>query len=381
MIFPADDLTTEDPRPTALFAAAASASLANSWTSINGWSVARAYVSASEEYLAAAQGVAVADLGALPRYTASGAGAASFLARVTTAPVAGLVAGESARGLMLDDAAAILDIVEVARLAADLYLLTTTRPQARRLQLGLRGFDAVVADVTGRVAALAILGPDARDAAASAGVDLADDSLARQASVRGVELSARPIHFGTLSGFEVIYPAEEALVLWERLRRARAPQPIGLDALEIFRIESGAPRPGVDFLTPHDSRLAGDWRRPAAIGLAHLAPPNSGWFNGRRALARDERTERVLTALSIDAEIALPGDAVFRGKTEIGRISSAAFSPQLRGVVAIADLPGELRGADLEVKPSPGGGHRVAARLLETPESRLAAAFRAAHVS
>lgn len=378
MIFPADDLLTDDPKPSALFQATASSSIANSWTSVNGWSVPRAFTTAEEEYDAAQTGAVAADLGAIIRYTAQGRDAAAFLARATTAPVANLIPGESARGLMLDESGAVADVVECARLGGDLFLLCATRPHARRLQLALRGFEAHVADVTARIAALAVLGPEAREAAAAAGLDAASENLARQGKVRGVETSSRPIHFGTLPGIELIYPAEEALTLWERLRRARAPKPIGLDALEIFRIESGAPRPGLDFTLADDARRTGARRMPDEIGLAHLAPPNRAWFNGRRGLATSPRSGRRLAVLAIDGPAAEPGAAVFSKKTIVGRITSSAWSPRLRCAIAFADVARDAVGKPLEIAVPGDGEPRIAATPFETPESRIAGAFQQA---
>ncbi|MBI1365794.1 MAG: hypothetical protein GC153_07515 [Alphaproteobacteria bacterium] len=376
MIFPADDLCPDDPRPTALYAAAAGAASANSWTSVNGWSVARVYTSLDEEYEAAQNAAGVVDAGPVVRYSVSGAGAAAFLARATTTPVAGLEPGESARGLMLDEDGMVVDIVETTRLGESLYLLSASRPHARRLQLAARGLDAIVDDITSRIAALALIGPEARDVASAAGLDASSDHLAAQGRVRGVETSVRPIHFGALSGVEIIFPHEEALTLWERIRRARAPQPVGLAALEIFRIEGGAPRPGADFVPADEAREKDERRSPAEIGLDHLAPTNSAWFNGRRALKTQARPARALVALSIDAESAAPGAAVFARKGPAGRLTSAAFSPRLKRIVAFADLAVAALGGPLEVALG-GGDSRAAARVIETPESRLAAAFRA----
>lgn len=374
MIFPADDPVTDDPAPTALYAASASAAAANSWTSINGWAVARAYTTVEEEYEAAHERAAVADVGAVTRYTARGRDAAALLARATTAPVESLAVGESARGLMLDAEGYVADKIETARLGPSLYLLTTSRPHARRLQLAARGFDAEVDDITGQIAALAILGPEARDIAAAAGLDAESDVLARQGRVRGVETSARPIHFGALPGIEVIYPHDEALTLWERLRRARRPKPIGLDALEIFRIEGGAPRPGLDFAIADAARDDAK-RLPEEIGLSHLAPPNRAWFNGRRALKDAGRSGRALAVLAIDAGAASPGAAVYGKKGEVGRLTSVAVSPRLKRAIAFADLAVEAFGKPLEVALPDGA--RPGATLFETPESRLAQAFRA----
>jgi aminomethyltransferase len=378
MIFPADDIGAEDPKPTALFAAAASVATANSWTSINGWSVARAYSSVAEEYDAAHNSAVIADVGPIARYTARGEGAASFLARVTTAPVEGLAPGESARGLMLAADGSVADVVETARLSHELYLLVASRRHARRLQLAGRGLDAVVEDITGRIAALAIIGPDSRDLAGAAGIEVSSETLAAQMRVRGVETSARPIHFGALAGIEVIYPYEEALTLWERLRRARAPKAAGLDALEILRIEGGAPRPGVDFVSSDDARRDAQRRLPREIGLPHLAPHDRAWFNGRRALRAPAKHRRALVVLAIDADRIAPGAAVFGRKgAKAGRITSAAFSPRLKRVVAFADLAIDALAHPLEIAMSGEGDQRAGAHLFETPESRLAKAFRA----
>ncbi|MGE0410303.1 MAG: hypothetical protein AB7P23_13725, partial [Amphiplicatus sp.] len=368
---------TEDPKPTALFAAAASAAAANSWTAINGFAVARVYANVAEEYEAARGGAVVADFGAIIRYSARGADAPAVLARATSAPVAGLQPGESARGLMLDAEGGVVDIVEVARLSDELFLLATPRRHARRLQLAARGLDATVEEISGHIAALALIGPEALEIAKAAGFDLAGDSLAAQGRVRGVETSARPIHFGALSGVEIIYPEEEALTLWERLRRARAPRPAGLDALEILRIEGGAPRPGVDFIPADEARSQAGRRLPAELGLPHLAPANRAWFNGRRALRGAGGGARALAVLAIDADAVPAGAAVHAEgrKGAVGWLSSLAFSPRMRRVVAFADLGPEAAGRPLEVA---AGAGRVRAERLETPESRLAAAFRAA---
>lgn len=375
-LFPADDPVADDPRPTALFQATAAAAQANSWTCVNGWSVARVYTNVAEEYRAAQSKVAIADIGAVIRYAVRGADAAAFLGRATSAPAQALEAGESARGLMLDDDGAVVDIIETARIAPDLYLLASTRRHARRLQLAQRGLDAVVEEISGHIAALTLLGPGAKDAATLAGLDSAPGARAVQSRVRGVEISVRPIAVGAIEGVEVIFPFEEALTVWERLRRAAHPTPIGLDALDVLRIESGAPRPGVDF-APADLAADADKRGPEALGLSHLAPLSSAWFSGRRALKRSAPPSRVLMSLAIDADAAAAGAMVYAGGKEAGRLVSAGFSPRLRRAIAFADVASPAAGATaLEVQIQ--GGARAAASRLETAESRFAAAFRAA---
>lgn len=375
MHFPADDDATE-PRPTPLYAAAATLSAANSWTSLNGLAAARVYSSVEEEYKAASEDVALVDLGPLRRYSLRGPDAAQVLARLTTTPVTELAAGEGARGLILDADGFVVDFAELVRLGADLYLLTTATAIDRRLDLACRGFDVEATNVSAMVAALGLVGPAAREAAAAAGIDLLRADASMQGRVRGVELAIRPVNFGAAPGVEIICPSEEALVIFERVRRKRAIAAAGIDALEILRIEGGAPRLGVDFSGADRVRERAARRRPDEIGLPHLAPPNRAWFNGRRAMKAAAAPTRVLVVLSVDSDAVPPGAPVFAAGDKAGRISSAAFSPRLRRAVAFAEVSVAALSRPLEVRTPPPAAGRAPATLHDTAESRLAAAFR-----
>ena len=379
MIFPGEDIFADAPRPTPLFAAVASVSEANLWTSINGWTAARVYSSVSEEYEAAKNAAALADLGPLTRYAVRGADAADFLGRLTTAPAAGLNVGESARGLMLNEQGFVIDLAEVSRLSEDLFLITLPTAHGRRIRLAARGMNVDADDISGQVAALGVFGPQTSGVLAAAGLKSVNETMAASGVLRGVETAARPIQFGALPGVELIFPKEEALTIWERIMRRAAGAPIGLDALEILRLESGAPRPGVDFIAADRVSKSASERRgrlPEELGLAHLAPLDSGWFNGRRGLReRANKPERRLVSLSVDDEVSMPGAAVFQNGAAVGRITSCAWSPARKRVVAFADIAASSHGKDYEISvPAPREG-RVAARALETAESALARAF------
>ncbi len=375
MHFPQGDDDCKTPRPTPLYAAAASQSTSNSWTAINGWAAARVYAKVEEEYRAASEDAALVDLGPLCRYTVRGFDAAKVLARLTTTPVNELSVAESARGLILDAAGAVVDFADLTRLSGDLYLLTTATPADRRLDLAARGFEASVSNVGAEVAALGIVGPGARDAAAAAGIDVLSADASAQGRVRGVELAIRPINFGAAPGVEIIYPAEDALVIWERLKRKRQLPVAGIDALDILRIEGGAPRPGVDFVSA-DRAAAGAARMPDEIGLPHLAPPNRAWFNGRRAMKNAADPRRYLVVLTVDTDLAPVGATIHARAEIVGRVTSAAFSPRLRRALCFADIDAAALDRPLEAALPEAPGMRLPARLHDTAESRLAAAFR-----
>jgi len=374
MIFPAEDFFTDAPRPTPLFSAVASESEANLWTTINGWTAARVYSSVSNEYETAKSGAALADLGPLARYAVRGAEAAEFLGRLTTAPAVNLHVGESARGLMLNDAGYVIDLAEVSRLSDDLFLLTLPAPHARHIALASRGMAVEANDISGDVAALGIFGPQTAGVLSAAGLKSVNETTAASGVLRGVETAARPIQFGAMPGVELIFPKEEALTIWERIIRRGAGAPIGLDALEVLRLEAGAPRPGLDF-TPA-GRAGASPRTPEELGLAHLAPLDRGWFNGRRALLEKAgKPRRRLRAFAIDAEQASPGAAVFGDGKPQGRVTSCAWSPARKRVIALADMDAASVGNTYEISSSDPAAPRLPAARLETVESALAKAF------
>lgn len=379
MIFPADDLLQDKPRPTPLYAATAAMCEANVWTSINGYAAARIFNSIESEYNHAKKFAAIADFGPLSRYAVRGEDAGALLSRIVTAPATRLEIGESARGLIVDDHGGVINLAEVSRLTGELFVLTTPSPQPRLLQLGARRLDAVVDDISAAVAVIGVIGPKAVEALSLAGLKTPGDDVAGSAIVRGVETAARPMQFGALPGAEIIFPASEALTVWERLARRSPVAPIGLDAMEVLRIEAGAPRPGADFPTTPGS-ADGPRLSPAAIGLPHLAPLGRGWFSGRRVLRYNQRTdERRLVTLSIDADRVAPSAAVYEGSMAIGRITTAAWSPSLRRVIAFANVATSIGRRNAALSVSVEGADRAQATPFETPEYLLARDFEKSH--
>lgn len=374
MIFPAEDFFADAPRPTPLFSAVASLSEANLWTSVNGWTAARVYSSVTGEYETSKSAAALADLGPLARYAVRGAAAADFLGRLTSAPALSLHVGESARGLMLNDQGYVIDLAEVSRLSDDLFLLTLPTPHARHIALAARGLEVDAEDISGQVAALGVFGPQTAGVLSAAGLKSVSETMAASGVLRGVETAARPIQFGAMPGVELIFPKEEALTIWERIIRRGAGAPIGLDALEILRLEAGAPRPGVDFSPA--GKAGASLYTPEELGLAHLAPLDRGWFNGRRALRHlAGKPRRRLISLSIDDEQSMAGAAVFCEGKPVGRITSCAWSPARKRVIAFADVDASTRGNNYEISVSGPAEGRVAAKRFETAESGLARVF------
>ncbi|MEL6359966.1 MAG: glycine cleavage T C-terminal barrel domain-containing protein [Pseudomonadota bacterium] len=384
MIFPAQEDENESPRPTALFDGLASVSTANNWTSINRWVVPRVISKIETEYIALTEGAALVDLGCLPRYIIRGDQAEALLRRISTVPTADLVPGETARGLILSSDAQVVDICDVLRLTESVFMLTASRPCERRLQLASKGLDVEIEQVTSDIAALALVGPRARGIASGTGFDVTSEDVARQGSVRGVETAVRSILFGRLPSVEIVFPAAEALTIWERMNRQVQLPVAGLAAIEIIRIESGVPRTGVDF-TIADAGATSDGRMPVELGLPHLAPLNRTWFNGRRhmrALREQEQRQgrkgesgtRRLVSFSVNADVVSAGASVRCKDSPVGHVTSAAFSPGLRSAICLADIERSALAGPFTIETD--ASRRCEAQYLLTQESELAKEFR-----
>lgn len=327
----------KSPEPSPLFSSVALESEANSWTAVNGWSVAKVYSDVNKEYKALKQAAALVDGCALVRHTVRGYDAAAVLSRLTSAPIADLDIGEIGRGLILDDQGYVVDHADVTRLSGDLYLLTTSGPIERRAQLASRGLDAEIHNISRNITALAIVGPDARAIASMAGFDVAKSFLASQSIVRGVEVCVRPLMIGSIEGVEIIFPSEEALTLWERIRRVRKIIPAGLEALSIAQIEAGIPSVGRDFDSA-DKNTNSEKMKPEGIGLPHLAPLDRVWFNGRRQLKCNSISDHTLFTFRADEDKIEVGAPVCSNIGVVGKVQSSLFSPSKRSAIGFAKV-------------------------------------------
>ena len=132
---------------------------------------------------------------------------------------------------------------------------------------------------------------------------------------------------------------------------------IGLDAMNIRRIEAGILNAGSDFdnsTTPYD------------VGLGRFVDDDKADFIGKAALANAGRTPRLFGLKCLTGEPMI-GAAVTRNSDEIGKVTAGATSPYLQHAIGIALLnSGDLSpGADVQI--TCGDGQLHAGELVELP--------------
>jgi len=121
----------------------------------------------------------------------------------------------------------------------------------------------------------------------------------------------------------------------------------GWSAFEVARVEAGVPRFGVDM---DETNIASE------CGIeARAISYNKGCYIGQEVLNRIHsigHVNRELRGLRLAAELkALPvrGDKLFLGDKEVGHVTSAVFSPELAGGIALGYVRREANGNGTEL--------------------------------
>lgn len=143
---------------------------------------------------------------------------------------------------------------------------------------------------------------------------------------------------GEFPGVMLFVDAAHGTALWEAfLQSDNALTPFGMDALEIFRIEAGVPRFGIDISEDHIF---------PETGLEHAVSYTKGCYLGQETVIRVKHQGHVnkqVVQMKLDTtEPVSSGTKVYEGspqsKKEGGVITSSCFSPKFNAVIALGTL-------------------------------------------
>ena len=167
-------------------------------------------------------------------------------------------------------------------------------------------------------------------------------------------------------GYEVWCHPSDGPAVWDAVYEAGEPfgiKPLGLEALDMLRIESGLIFAGYEFDDQVDPFEAG-------IGFT-VALGNEEDFVGREALIeRKQHPQRRLVGLELASnETAGHGDPVYVGRQKVGVVTSGTRSPTLKRSIALARnaIQHADIGTDVEVGKLDGLQKRIPARVVRIP--------------
>ena len=168
-------------------------------------------------------------------------------------------------------------------------------------------------------------------------------------------------------GYEVFCHPSDAAAVWDAVWEAGQPydlMPLGLDALDMLRIESGLIFAGYEFTDEIDPFEAG-------IGFSVPLKSKEDDFIGRTALEqRKAHPQRQLVGLElVGNETAAHGDCLHVGRAQVGVITSATRSPVLKKNIALARIDTNYAGigTQLEVGKLDGHQKRIPATVVPFP--------------
>lgn len=322
----------------------------NEWHNWKGYTTPDALYCAETEYFAIRNATGVFDLTPMTKYRITGRDALDYLNRLVTRDMAKIKPGRVAYAVWCDDRGQVLDDGTIFHLRDGEYRLCSQERHYDWLLTNANGFDVNVVEETAEVAALAVQGPTSFAVLSNLGLEglaeLKPFGLTHF-DFQGAELMVSRTGFTGDLGYELWIDPDKADALWDALFAAgelHGIRAIGVNALEMARIEAGYLAAYQDFLPAKATVRLGRTRSPLELGLEWLVDFGKPNFNGRRALAEEKRQGSTwrLVKLDIDGNKIARSSYIFEkesgNKAEIGFVTSSEWSPVCKQNVAIGSV-------------------------------------------
>ena len=335
---------------------------------------------AVEEYWACREGVAVMDLSPLRKFEVMGPDAEQLLQRTVTRDILKLSTGQVVYAALCYDHGGMIDDATVLRLGPNNFRVVAgddfTGIWLRRKAEDW-GLAVFVKSSTDHLSNLAVQGPKSRELLAQviwtpphqpsiAELKWFRFTIARLGHPGGPSVIVSRTGYTGELGFEVWCHPKDAVAVWDAIAEAGRPlglAPLGLDALDMLRIEAGLVFAHYDFDDGTDPFEAG-------IGFAVAASKDSDFVGRAALLRRKANPSRKLVGLDLDGNETIGhGDPVFVGRAQVGVVTSATRSPILKKTIALAriDVAHAESGTALEIGKLDGHQKRLRATVTSFP--------------
>jgi aminomethyltransferase len=335
-----------------------------------------------QEYWACREKAAVMDLSPLRKFEVLGPDAEALLQYAVTRNIRKLSQGQVVYTAICNDSGGMIDDATVFRMGDNNFRIIPgddyTGEWLREVAVA-QGLDRVwVKDSTDQLHNIAVQGPDSRDILRDiiwtaphhtpvGEIGWFRFTIGRIGDHQGTPVIASRTGYSGELGYELFCHPDHAPAVWDAVWEAGQPHgltPLGLDALDMLRIESGLVFAGYDFDDQVDPFEAG-------IGFTVPLKTKEDDFSGRDALLRRKANpQRKLVGLELEGnEVAGHGDSVYVGRFKVGVITSATRSPILRKNIALCRMLVEHAEAGSSVQVGKLDGHqkRIPATVVPFP--------------
>jgi aminomethyltransferase len=353
--------------------------LTGRFTDYNGYWLPTAYDNhgAVDEYWACRERAAIMDLSPLRKWEVLGPDAEELLQSTMTRDIRRLADGQVVYTALCNDTGGMIDDGTVFRLQPTNFRFVGgsewdgvwLRDQAER-----RGLQVWIKESTDELHNVAVQGPTSRDLlkpliwTAPTQTPFAElgwfrFSVARVGGPQGLPLIVSRTGYTGELGYELFCHPKDAPALWDAVLGAGDVTPLGLEALDMLRIEAGLVFAGAEFDDQVD---------PFEAGIGFTVPKaKEDDYVGKDALAeRREHPQRRLVGLELEGnEPASHADCVHVGRHQVGVITSGTRSPVLKKNIALCRMNVRYAeiGTEVEVGKLDGFQKRIPATVVRFP--------------
>jgi aminomethyltransferase len=353
--------------------------LTSRFTEYNGYWLPTAYDNhgAVDEYWACRERTAIMDLSPLRKWEVLGPDAEELLQRTMTRDIRRLADGQVVYTALCNDTGGMIDDGTVFRLqptnfrfvGGSEYDGVWLREQADRL--GLRVW---IKESTDELHNVAVQGPASRDLLAplvwtaptqTPFAELAwfRFAVARIGGPQGLPLVVSRTGYTGELGYELFCHPKDAPALWDAVMGAGDVTPLGLEALDMLRVEAGLVFAGAEFDDQVDPFEAG-------IGFTVTKDKEDDYVGREALLERRAHPQRRLVGLELQGnEPAAHGECVHVGRHQVGTITSGTRSPVLKQNIALCRMNVRYAepGTEVEVGKLDGFQKRIPATVVRFP--------------
>lgn len=336
------------------------------WRRWAGYLVAGSYeLVLDREYWAIRNSAALIDVSPLMKYLIQGRDAARLLNRMVTRDIDKLQVGQVYYTGWCDEEGKLIDDGTISRLNETTYRLTSADPSLRWLAMNAVGLDVQITEVTDRVAALSLQGPNARSVLSCCCTNPVDELKyfrLMHNRLAGIPVDITRTGYTGDLGYEIWMDASDALPVWDALMAAGHDYgiiPVGILAMDMARVEAGLFMIEVDYTSTSHAWIEAQKSSPFELGLGWTVNlDKGGYFVGRPALEREKREGSAWKLMGLEVEWngmeqlfkdvglppQIPGMAlraslpVLVGNVQVGYASTSTWSPLLKKYIALAHL-------------------------------------------
>jgi glycine cleavage system aminomethyltransferase T len=310
------------------------AAMTDQWMDLFGYLAPSVVSTTAEEYRACRETAALMDFSMLRKVDIEGPGAVEFMNAIVARDLSRVPTGRIAYGALTDEHGKMIDDCTCMIRSADTVRFCGANDRDYELFSDrAAGSGITVSEMTEALPHLCLQGPESRRILQSmTDADISGDAFPYYTFREDVLVAGIPVFMTRLGytaelGFELWVQRARCLELWDALIEAGTPagmQVIGMDALDLFRIEGGFIIGGVEYdptVSPYECGLG--W----SVDFAKDSLP------ARDELLRDRDSTRMrLGSVVVESGGAgATGATLEAGGGEIGFITQAVVSPHLDG--------------------------------------------------